>query len=293
MNQNTALGIGIMIAACFVFSTQDGFSRLLASQYSVLMIVMIRYWAHAAYVLVRAARQPGGIRAVARTRQPGMQILRSSVLTAEICLAIASFTLVGLVTHTALFSAGPLLVTALSGPILGEKIGWRRWTAVAVGMCGILVIIGPGSEMFGPLALMPLGSAFLFALYGVMNRYVARQDNTDTSFFWTGITGAAVMTPIGLWAWQPMDAAGWAVMAVLCCTAILGHWLYIRCYEVAEASAIQPFAYFHLLFASIVGIVFFADPLVPRQVLGAAVVVGAGIFTWWRERQRAALPRRL
>ena len=286
MSQNTAAGILLMIGACFIFSVQDALSRVMAGAYGVWMIVMIRYWVHAAYVLTLAARRPGGIRAALRTRQPWFQILRSLTLAAEICVAVLSLSRVGLVAHHALFVAGPLLVVALSGPVLGETVGWRRWSAVLVGLVGILIVVRPGPELLQPAAVLPLLSALLFALYGLMNRYAARTDSTATSFLWTGLVGAVALTPLGLWTWTPMTPAGWAVMALLCGTAILGHWLYIRCYEVAEASAIQPFAYLHLVFAGGIGIAVFADPLSLRQAIGAAIVVAAGLFAWWRERQR-------
>ncbi|PVA06328.1 DMT family transporter [Thalassorhabdomicrobium marinisediminis] len=285
MTQNTRLGILLMIAATFVFAVQDGISRHLAGEYNVLMVVMIRYWFFAAFVIALAKRQVGSVRAAAATRQPLVQIFRGVLLAAEICVMIWAFVLLGLVEAHAVFTSYPLLVAALSGPVLGEAVGWRRWTAIAVGFVGVLIILQPGYAVFSPAAIVPLVAALMFALYGLLTRYVARQDRTATSFFWTGVSGAVVMTPLGLWLWEPMSAGNWVWMAVLCLTGVTGHWLLIKTYEVAEASAVQPFAYLQLVFASTIGLLVFHETLAPNVVLGAGVVVAAGLFTLWRARK--------
>jgi drug/metabolite transporter (DMT)-like permease len=282
--QNTRLGIWLMIATTFVFSLQDGISRHLAGEYNVMMVVMIRFWFFAVFVIAVALRKGGSLRAVVRTRYPVLQITRGVLLAAEVCVMVLAFTLLGLVESHAVFTCYPLLVAALSGPVLGEKVGWRRWAAIGAGFVGVLIILEPGYRVFSATALIPLFSALLFALYGLLTRYVARGDSAAVSFFWTGAIGALAMTPPGLWSWQPMTAIDWGWMGLLCCTAAFAHWLLIRAYEVAEASAVQPFAYLQLVFASALGIFLFGETLQPNVALGAAVVVGAGLFTLWRQR---------
>jgi len=282
---NTRLGVLLMIATTFVFAAQDGISRHLAGEYNVLMIVMIRYWFFAAFVISLAVRKAGGIAAAAATQQPALQIFRGVLLAGEICVMVAAFVALGLVESHAIFTSYPLLIAALSGPILGERVGWRRWTAIAVGFVGVLVILQPGITVFSPAALIPLTAALMFALYGLLTRYAARLDTTATSFFWTGTTGAVAMTTVGLWFWEPMTAPDWVWMGLLCITGATGHWLLIRTYEVAEASAVQPFAYLQLVFASTIGLTVFGERLEPNVAIGAAIVVGAGLFTLWRERQ--------
>jgi len=283
-SNNIPLGIALMVATTLVFAVQDGLSRYLAAEYNVLMVVMIRYWFFAAFVIAIAQRHVGGIRVVAATQQPAVQVLRGLLLAAEVCVMVTAFTLLGLVESHAVFTCYPLLVAALSGPILGEKVGWRRWLAVGAGFIGVLIILQPGMGVFDLAALVPLLSAVLFAVYGLLTRYAARRDTTATSFFWTGVTGAVVMSVIGLWLWEPMAARDWLIMACLCLTGVLGHWLLIRCYEAAEASAVQPFAYLQLVFAAMIGIAIFAETVVWNVALGAAIIVGAGLFTLWRER---------
>jgi drug/metabolite transporter (DMT)-like permease len=283
--QNTRLGIGLMAVTTFIFAVQDGISRHLAGEYNVLMVVMIRYWFFAAFVIALAARQ-AGLRAAAATSQPLLQAFRGLLLAAEICVMVLGFTLLGLVQSHAVFAAYPLIIAALSGPVLGESVGWRRWAAIGVGFLGVLVILRPGFGVFAPEAVVPLIAATMFALYGLLTRYAGRRDDTATSFFWTGTMGAVFMTAIGVWFWEPMTPPDWAWMAALCVTGATGHWTLIRCYEVAEASAVQPFAYLQLVFAASIGLVVFGEHLAWNVALGAAIVIGAGLFTLWRERMR-------
>ncbi len=282
---NVRAGIALMIAATIVFAVQDGISRHLAGAYNTFMVVMIRYWFFAAFVIALAARAPGGLRAASSTRQLGLQILRGVLLVVEICVAVYAFTLLGLIESQAVFICYPLLIAALSGPVLGEKVGWRRWAAIGVGCVGVLIILQPGAGVFNPWAVIPLISALLFAIYGLLTRYAARRDTAATSFFWTGVAGAVTMTAIGLWFWEPMAREDWLWMALLCIAGVSGHWLLIKCYETAEASAVQPFAYFHLVWSAVLGILVFHETLRPAVVLGAALVVSAGLFTLWRERR--------
>lgn len=284
--QNTKLGIWLMIATTLVFAAQDGISRHLGSTYNVTMVVMVRFWFFALFVLAMAARSEGGLRAAARSAYPWHQLARGLILVAEIAVMMVGFVKLGLIEAHAVFASYPLLIAALSGPVLGEKVGWRRWTAILVGFLGILIILKPGGGVFSPWALVPLLASAMFALYGLLTRFVARKDSASVSFFWTGVVAAVAVTPFGLMQWAWMTPADWGWMAVLCCTAVLGHWLLIRAFAVAEASAIQPFAYLQLVWASAIGLYIFGETLRVNVAVGAGIVVAAGIFTLWRQRVR-------
>ncbi len=284
--QNTRLGILLMVATCAIFAVQDGITRHLGAAVNVYMVVMIRFWFFALFVIAVSLRAPGGLSRAARTAHPVLQLIRGLLLIAEVCLMVVAFVRLGLIETHAVFICYPLLVAALSGPILGEKVGWRRWLAVFVGFIGVIIILNPGGGVFSPAALFPFGSALMFAIYGLLTRYVARDDTPETSFFWTGIVGAVAITPLGLLHWVPMSAGDWGFMAMLCLTSVFGHWLLIRAYDLAEASAIQPFAYLQLPFVSIVGLLFFKETLKTNVVIGAVIVAAAGLFTLWRQRLR-------
>lgn len=289
MDAATRAGIGLMIVTTIIFAMQDGISRHLAGSYNVLTVVMFRYWFFAAFTLGRSAALPGGVARVARTRQPVLQIARGVLLVAEVCVMVLAFTLLGLVESHAIFAAYPLIIAALSGPILGEKVGWRRWTAIAVGFVGVIIILRPGFKVFSPEALVAVASAAMFALYGLLTRYVARHDSAETSFFYTGVAGAVAITLVAPFYWSPMqNAADWGWMAVLCVTGALGHFTLIKAYALAEAGAVQPFAYLQLVFASVIGIAIFGETVEPAILIGAGMIIAAGLFTLWRGKQQAS-----
>ena len=281
---NTRLGIVLMVGTTFVFAVQDGLSLHLSSTYNVYMVVMVRYWFFAAFVITISAKQVGGIRNAARTHQPYLQGFRGVLLATEICVMVTGFTYLGLVESLAIFSSYTLIVAAMSGPILGEIVGWRRWMAIFAGLCGVLIILKPGIGVFSVYAIIPLIAASMFALYSLLTRYVARQDSTATSFFWTGVTGCIVMTFVGMFHLEDMIPADWLLMLCLCFTGATGHWLLIRCYEVAEASAVQPFTYLQLVFGAAIGVMVFGEVIETNVAVGAVLVVAAGLFTLWRAR---------
>ena len=283
--QNERLGILLMIITTIVFASQDGLSKYLANEYNVYMVVMIRYWFFAAFVISMSSRRTGGIKRVAKTKSPILQIFRSVILVAEMCITILAFTLLGLAETHAIFASYPLIIAMLSGPILGEYVGWRRWLAICVGFIGILIILNPGNGIFSPYALVPLAGAILFAIYGLLTRYVGQYDDSSTSFYWTGVVGSIAMTVIGLNFWDPVSRSDWSVMLLLSASGVVGHYLLIKCYEVAEASAIQPFAYLQLIWASMIGIIIFGEQITTNVLIGACIIVGAGLFTLWRERK--------
>lgn len=288
---NNRAGMLYMTAACLIFAIQDGISRHLAEDISVYMIVMVRFWVYAALALIWAARRPGGFRTAVASAYPVMQILRAVFMIAEIVVIMFSFVKLGLIATHAVFVSYPLIIAALSVPVLGEKVGWRRWLAIFVGFIGVLVIINPNEAVLSLWTLVPLAAATLFAIYSVLTRYVAAGDSAAVSFFWTGVFGAVIITPIAALHWEPIAVreAGW--LALLCVLAMVGHWMLIKAYDAADASSVQPFAYLQFPFVSIVGLVVFGEALATNVIIGALIVVGAGLFTFWRERvrRRAAL----
>jgi drug/metabolite transporter (DMT)-like permease len=287
-HQSTRAGILLTIAAVATFSVQDGFSRHLAGSYNTLMVVTVRYWFFAAFVLMLALRQKGGLRPMA-TRQPVLHFLRAAFLITEVCVIVQSYTMIGLVQTHAVFACCPLLIAALAGPLLGEKVPLARWIAIGCGFAGILVILQPGSGVFSLLALLPLLSALMYALYSLMTRKAAARDSSLVSLFWSGIIGAALMTPIGLFTWQPISGPDWGFMFFYGLMAVLANWLVIRAYELAEASALQPFAYLQLVFVSAIGVAVFDEDIRANVVVGAAIVVLAGLFTLVRSRGTRAV----
>ena len=286
MKSNPKLGISLMAVTMLIFAVQDGISQYLAREYNVFFIVMVRYWFFALFVFILCSKQPGGLRKAISTKQPFLQVFRGALLALEVIVMITSFTLLGLIESHAIFSIYPLLVAALSGPVLKEFVGWKRWSAIFIGFIGVMIILKPSNNVFSLEAIIPLVAALMFALYSLLTRYAARQDTSMTSFFWTGIIGAVVMSVVGSGYWIALKPVDWAWLGLLCILACLAHYLLIKCYELSEASSLQPFAYLQLLFATIIGLWIFSEKLEVHVVMGALLVVLSGLFAIWRERQK-------
>ncbi|MEO8242528.1 MAG: DMT family transporter [bacterium] len=285
--QNTRTGLWLMVLTTVIFSSQDGITKHLAGSYPIAMVVMLRFWAFGVAAALISARRAGGLKAAVATRHPALQAFRGAVVAVQICLTSYAFAHLGLIPTHAVLVCGPLLIAALSGPVLGEHVGWRRWVAIAVGGVGVLIILRPDTTVFTLLSLLPLVAASLWSLYVLATRYVSRQDSAAVSFLWTGLGGAVVMTVPGLLAWAPMTPGDWFWMLALCCTSVTGHFLLIKAYDLAEASALQPLTYLQLVFVSMVGVYVYGEVLRPNLVIGAMIVVAAGLFTLWRQQVRA------
>ena len=287
---NPRLGILLMILVSLIFALQDGVSRYLATNYHVITVVTVRFWFFAIVTVVWSVARGGRLRRVARSAHPRLQITRGVLLIVEIWVTVIAFVKLGLIATHSIFAVYPLLVAALAGPLLGEYVGWRRGVAILVGLLGVVIILRPGFRVFDPAAVYPLAGAFMFAIYSLLTRRVAWQDSADTTFFYTGVVGALVSTLAVPFFWTPIHGADWIWMAMLCLQAVAGHFLLIKVYEVAEASVVQPFAYFQLVFIGILGIAFFNERPDGMTLAGAALILAAGLYTLLRQKRLGIRP---
>ncbi len=280
------MGIILAISSTLVFALQDAASKYLAGNYNVLTVLMIRYWGFLTFALIISSFYQGGIRQVAHSATPKLQIIRGILLAGMVCIMVWSFVNVGLINTHIIFASNPIIVTILSVLFLREKAGWQRWAAVVAGFIGVAIILNSTASLFNILSFVPLLCAFVFASYQILTRYASYRDKSQTSFLWTGIGGALVLTIIGPFFWTPMQgAADWLLMGTLCITGALSHYLIIRALTLAEASSIQPFLFLPVVFVSILGITFFDEQFTLTMLLGATIVVSAGIFIFWRENK--------
>ncbi|AJD40996.1 DMT superfamily inner membrane transporter protein [Rhizobium gallicum bv. gallicum R602sp] len=276
-------GYIFVLLAITIFSVQDGISKHLASTYPPVFVTMIRYWAFAIFTILLASRMRGGLKATVRTNRPLLQVTRGVLLAAQVVLAITCFAIIGLARTQAIFAGTPILIALLSVPLLGERVGWRRWTAICAGLAGVLLILKPESGFFDPKLLLAVVGCFIFAFYVIATRLVSRDDSSMTSFFYTGVAGAITITLIGPFYWATMSASEWGWMTLLCLTGISSHYFLIRAYDMLDAAAVQPLTYLQLVYASIIGVVIFDEALSLNTIAGSVIVVAAGIFTIWRE----------
>lgn len=282
MNSKT-LGYLYVLLAVTIFAGQDAFSKLLGDKYPPIMVTMIRFWAFAAFVILLAATSPGGLRRAIVTQRPVLQIIRGMLLVSEVVVVVISFTIAGLAMTQSIFQATPLMVTLLAVPLLGESVGWRRGLALLAGLIGVLIILNPTDVDFDIRLLLPLGAGFMFALYSIATRAVSSTDSAVTSVLYAGVAGAVLATFIGPFYWTPIAMEDWPAMAALCICGATSHYFMIKAFGLLSAGEVQPLTYFQLVFGVAVAVVFFGEDVSANMVIGAVIVVGAGLFTVWRE----------
>jgi len=271
-------GIITLIIATFFLALMDGMSRYMAELYDVLNINMFRFWIIGSFVILVSLRGRGVLRSILKTKQPVAQVSRGLLFISSLLMAIYSYTQVGLIVTHALMAVFPLLTVLLSGLFLKEEITRIKVVAVGVGFLGVTIIINPINLEFSLVSVLPLISAVTFAIYAVLTRKVASTDNTETSFFWVSLVSAIAITIPSPLFYKPIQFSDLYFLALLCTFSLVGHFLLTNAYRHAEASVLQPFSYFHLFFASIVGIIFFQDPLTISTVAGGGLIVFGGIL---------------
>ena len=278
MTTSSKKGIITLIIATFFLALMDGMSRYMAELYDVLNINMFRFWIIGSFVLLVSLRGRGVLRSILKTKQPVAQISRGLLFISSLLMAIYSYTQVGLIVTHALMAVFPLLTVLLSRLFLGEEITRIKVVAVGVGFLGVTIIINPINLEFSLVSVLPLISAVTFAIYAVLTRKVASTDNTETSFFWVSLVSAIAITIPSPLFYKPIQFSDLYFLILLCTFSLVGHFLLTNAYRHAEASVLQPFSYFHLFFASIVGIIFFQDPLTISTVAGGGLIVFGGIL---------------
>ena len=278
MTTSSKKGIITLIVATFFLALMDGMSRYLAELYDVLNINMFRFWIIGSFVILVSLRGRGVLRSILNTKQPVAQISRGLLFISSLLMAIYSYTQVGLVLTHALMAVFPILTVLLSGVFLEEKITRIKIVAVGVGFLGVIIIINPINLQVSLISFLPLISAVTFAIYAVLTRKVALTDNTETSFFWVSLVSAIAITIPSPLFYKPIQISDINFLFLLCIFSLVGHFLLTNAYRYAEASLLQPFSYFHLFFASLVGIIFFKDPLTISTVAGGGLIVFGGIL---------------
>jgi len=282
--QGRGAGILLMLAGCLMFSTLDASVKWLSDRFDIVQLVWARYAFHLLIFVVLLPQN--GLRATLRTRRPGLQVLRSLMLVASSMFFFTSIAYIQLAEAHAIGMVAPLLVTALSVPLLGEVVGWRRWTAVMVGFAGALVIIRPGIAEVQVATLLPLGMAVCYATYQVMTRMLARHDNANTTSFYTAIVGVVALSAIVPFFWTAPGAADWLMLAGLGLLGGVGHYCLILAYARAPAAVIAPFVYTQLLWAIVFGFVVFADLPDAWTFVGGGIVTASGLYVFSREFAR-------
>jgi drug/metabolite transporter (DMT)-like permease len=292
---NVGLGIGLTVVAILIFGMQDAMSKTLVQTYSPFQLAMMRYWAFAAFSLVLVMRQ-GPLRQAFRSSSPGLQVARAALLVFDIWLFAAALRTVPLAELQAITLVYPLMVTLVAIPILGEKVGLFRLGAVTVGFLGALIIVRPGGLPLDWGVAYAILSASFYALYVALTRKVSSQDTTATSMVYVGVIGLVLTTGVGVFFWEPMDLQSLGLILLVMVTSTAAHGLMMVALSRAPASVIQPFNYTALPWGIALSYLFFGHLIDTVSLMGAAVIVGAGLVVMARERRlarsgRAAVPQ--
>ena len=277
-------GIALMCCAVALFACLDTTAKYLNLRMGSLEIAWARYTS--AFVLTLFVSNPFTHRGLLRTQWPKLQIVRSVLLVASTSLNFLALRWMQLDEVLSIIFTFPFIVAIASGPLLGEWIGWRRWTAICIGFCGVLLITRPGFTGFNPAALLSLVATIFYGFYAVITRIVSRTDSNQTSLFYVNLIGMLAMMPIIPFVWLAPD--NWAIALMLTGTGVLGslgHFCLISGHKLAPASVLSPFIYTQLIWVVIFGYLVFDH--VPNRwtMAGATIVIGSGLYLLYRERK--------
>lgn len=279
-------GILYLIAALLFFSCSDAASKYLAASMSTVQVTWLRFVIFA-LVMVPATWIAGGAAAF-RSSRPGLQVLRSFSVLASALLFVAALRYLPMAEATAMAFVSPIFVTALSIPFLGETVGVRRWAAVVVGLMGVLVVVRPGTDAFEAAALLPLLSAFSWAVALIVTRKMSDADSPLTTLLYAAVIGFAATSVLVPFSWTPMGPLEIALGAVTGLTAAIAQGLIVLAFRQAGASLLAPFFYTQLIWSAGLGYLIFAHLPDRWTYAGAAIIAASGLYTAHRERIRSA-----
>ncbi|RMA43266.1 DMT family transporter [Rhodophyticola porphyridii] len=283
----TAQGILYMLAAIFLFSAMDALAKLLTGRFDVLQVVWARY---AGQTLVVMAVLAPRLHLLIRTRHLELQLLRSGFLFAATVCFFTSLSFMEIASATAVMNIHPVLLTLGAALILREALGPRRIFGIAAAMAGALIIIRPGSDMFTLAATLPLLGGVFYASYALSTRFLGRDEGILTSFLYTALIGMVVASAIVPFVWTPPDLAELGLFLLLGIVGAGGQLLLIKSLTVAEAGAVAPFGYAGVIFATLWGLFAFGERPDAMTIVGALVIIGAGVYVWHRETRARRAP---
>ena len=277
-------GILWILFAMMLFVGQDAVAKYLMSiSYPVEQVVWARFAFNMLFIVALFA---GRLRRVARSRKYRLQMWRSALLLTTTVLFYMALNTVPLADANAIFFLSPVIVTALSMPLLGEYVGPRRWIGVAISFLGALIILRPGTEMMQASMLLALAAACTLSLLQIATRQLSRYDSPMTTLFYTALVGALVMSAVVSFYWSAPDAWGWVLFCVLGLFGAASHYAMIKAFEAAPAAVVSPFQYTVLLWAIGYGYLIYGDIPDGWTIVGATVIVVTGIWVIRQEGRK-------
>ena len=277
----TSLPILLMIGAVFCFASMDATAKYLMKEIGPAQTIWARYTVQAVIVTVLILPK---INVYGRTNYPKLQFLRSVALMMATTLFFFAFSRLGLAEASAIFNISPVLITLGAFLFLREQIGPRRLIGIIVSLLGALIIIRPGTGVFSIYALLPLGAAIFYSTYSLATRFVGTDESPWTSLFYSAIFGAICYSIYIAFYWNPMSSNAILLTIIIGLFGTAGHICLIRALTLGEASLVAPFIYINLLFTTTWGFVLFGNLPDFWTIVGALIIVAAGIYVWARDR---------
>ncbi len=281
------LGIAMMLAALFCYTVIDTCAKLMVlAGLPTMEVVFIRYAGQ--FILVLALFLPREKQALVATRNLKLEVARGLFLLGSTIFNFFAVAYLPLTITSAIGFTMPLILCALSIPLLGETVGWRRWLAIGIGFLGVLIIVRPGTEAFHPAVLLSLGTAACSALYNLSTRRLAGVDTTTAQQFYAAGVATICVAPFSLagWVW-PHELVGWLCLLGIGLAALIGHLFITTAHRYAPASVLAPFGYLQIIFMTGASWLVFNQPPDLWIYIGAPIVMGSGLYIWLRERQLA------
>ena len=278
--------IAYVCLAVVGFTTIDVCAKWLNPHIGTLQTTYLRYVSALFWILPFI--NPWMVPNLFKSERPGLQLARGLLLLNSTWMNFIAIQYLQLSQTVSIGFMAPLMVSLLAGPLLGEWAGPRRLAAIAIGFLGILIITRPGSGAIHPAALLSVVGMFGYACLLLMTRRLAAVDSAETTFFYSSLTGAVILTPFALADWHsPSTLTQWAVVALCGFGGAAGHWLLIQAQRFTDAPVLAPFLYTQILWMTVSGYLFFGDVPDRWTLLGAAIVIASGLYILHRERVRA------
>lgn len=270
-----------MIAALVLFSLMDSIANRLADLTHPFQAVWARFSFHALMSFLFLAPK---LLEHLKTPYFGAQILRSTFLFIGTISFFVALHHLPLPEATAIFEISPILITLGAFIFLGEVIGLWRWLGVIIGFLGVLIIIRPGFESFTWQSLLPCLTALAYASYALSTRALGKNESPWTSFLYTALVGFLLSSTLIPFFWHQPNLEAWILMVLLGFVAGFAHYMFIHALSLAEISFLAPLSYLSVPLSILWGALFFREYIDALTLLGAALIIGSGIFIWWRER---------
>ncbi|WP_417694320.1 DMT family transporter [Roseibium sp.] len=277
------VAIGLMLLACLLFSCLDATAKFLSQSIEPMQVVWIRFVSHSviAVFLFRIWTRPKAL----KTNRKGLQVVRSFALLLTTLFNFLAVQYLQLAETISIMFAAPFLVTALAGPLLGEWAGLRRWIAIIVGFCGVLLVTQPWSGQLHWAVIYSVLSMISYAFYMLLTRMLAITESSMSMLMVSGVVAALAMTPIGVSVWvEPPSLLHWVLLLSTGIYGLIGHWILIIAHRLAPASLLAPFLYVQIIWMVILGYLVFSDVPMWTTAAGTGVVVASGLYILYREQ---------